>query len=157
MGIEAPREYKGCMGGPAALTTTIPHEISPSAPGAPYSEPYALPDVGWIKTADGGLTPTPSGAAKERMEDMAGPELRWQWDNMIRPLLGTSKLHPPRSALPPGYDHWEFRASTLSFFPARRSRGGRGTKRASTPRRIKAYRQGRKQNWLQRRKRMRGQ
>lgn len=71
-------------------------------PGRPFSEPGALTDVGYVRTAGGGYAPVPSKDAKERIEDNVIQEVMWAIRNNLLPSLGVNEA-PPRV---PG--HWYY-------------------------------------------------
>lgn len=108
-------------GGPMSdkLTVTVdekPMERTVSDPVKPWSEPAAIPDVGWIKTPTG-LVPAPSKDAKERLEDMAIPELMWSLRNNLLPNFGSGDP-PPRSLLPEGAVGWKWSYTKQEWQPA---------------------------------------
>lgn len=83
-----------------------PMERTASLKGAPHSEPGAVTDLGWAKTKTG-VVPVPSKDVKERTEDVMPHELMHFYRNNIKPNFGGG-TKPPRSALPRGYDDWEW-------------------------------------------------
>jgi len=90
-------------------------------PGYPYSEPGAVPDLGFSRTATG-YAPIPSEAAQERMEDMWPAQLAWMLRNNILPtvapwLPGTGR--PPSELLPPDHD-WAFNPFRQEWYPLSR-------------------------------------
>lgn len=90
-----------------AQERTTPH------PDAMHSEPGAIVDVGWAKTAGGGYAPVPSENVKERIEDQIGPEMAWMLRN-----YGPKKTPPPFKP-PPGMS-WKFSYSSLLWEPTLR-------------------------------------
>lgn len=91
-----------------------------SAPGRPHQEVGAVPDTGFVRTPSG-LAPVPSKDAKERMEDMAVPELMWALRNNLIPTLTHGRRgKPSRSMLPSGADDWSWSTSLQEWYPVRR-------------------------------------
>lgn len=106
--------------GNSSLVSNKPLERVASQPGKPYSEPGAITDVGWVAVPGGGLAPVPSKDVKERIEDQLVPEMSWAMRNQLMPnLIQTPK--PPRSALPKGYDRWEWSFKQQAYFPAKKT------------------------------------
>lgn len=94
------------------LEVTIPHV------SMPHSEPSAITDVGWAKTATGGVVPVPSKDVKERIEDNFIPETMWAVRNLLIPNLPFVRPRtPPRDMLPSGADHWEWSRLRQEFVP----------------------------------------
>lgn len=54
----------------------------------------SLPDFNYVRTSSGGLAPVPSRDVKDRIEDMAIPEVMWGWRNNIVPNVDPSALRP---------------------------------------------------------------
>lgn len=109
-GVEAPK----------SLIQEKPMERAPSDPGRPFSEPGAVTDVGYAKTAQGGYAPVPSKDVKERIEDTLIPELLWAIRNNVLPAFGLNEA-PPKVPLPPGYDRWKFHPFKFEYRPVRKN------------------------------------
>lgn len=92
-----------------AQMRTTPH------PDQMHSEPGAITDVGWAKTASGGYAPVPSDDVKQRIEDQLIPELAWALRN-----YGPQKTPPPFKP-PPGMT-WRFSYKTALWEPTLRRR-----------------------------------
>lgn len=90
-------------------------ERTMSLPGSPHSEPGALPDLGWGKTATG-LVPLPSKDAKERIEDVMPHEFAHYWRNNVAPNWGGGTT-PPKEALPKGATRWKWNHFSQEFQP----------------------------------------
>jgi len=90
-------------------------ERTKSLAGNPQSEPGAIPDVGWAKTATG-VVPVPSSDVKNRIEDVMPHE----WSHYIRNNLAPNRgggTKPPKSALPKGAIEWKWSPSDQEFQP----------------------------------------
>lgn len=107
-------EGQGNSSGPGRIANK-PMERTMSLPGAPHSEPGALPDVGWVKTPTG-IIPVPSKDAKERTEDVMPHEWSHYFRNNIAPNWGGGPT-PPKSALPKGATEWEWSYKHQEFQP----------------------------------------
>lgn len=79
----------------AALIQNNPLERVTPNPGSPHSEPGAVTDVGWARTAAGGLMPVPSLDVKERIEDNV-----FQEGAHVLRTIGPSLMHDTRYAPP---------------------------------------------------------
>lgn len=99
------------------MERTAPHAVDS------HSEPGAVTSVGWAKTATG-LAPVPSKDVKERIEDMAIPELMWGVQNNLLPNFGAG-TKPPRNMLPPGGIGWQWSYTKQEWQPIYL---GKGTK-----------------------------
>lgn len=66
-------------------------------PNRPFSEPGAITDVGYVRTAGGGYAPVPSKDAKERIEDDVFQQFMWAVRNNLLPALGVNESPPPVS------------------------------------------------------------
>lgn len=84
-----------------------------SDPNNPHSEPGAVTDVGWARTARGGWAPVPSTDVKTRIEDTAIPQIAWSLRNMVGPNLSAAHASPPFKA-PPGH-RWEYSIPDQSY------------------------------------------
>lgn len=104
------------QGGVPGRINDKPMERVMSAPGAPYSEPGASPDVGWAYTKGGGLAPVPSKDIKERIEDNFFQEAAHFFRNNIIPSMNWSRSKPPVPA-PAGHE-WEWNG--VEYFPVRK-------------------------------------
>lgn len=100
------------FGGP--LVENVPLERIRSDPNNPHSEPGAVTDVGFARTADGGYAPVPSYDVKQRIEDQLIPEIGWAMRNMIGQNVSASRNRPPFAA-PPG-KHWEWRWTDQAYY-----------------------------------------
>lgn len=94
--------------------------VSPAS--TPYTEPGSVSDVGFVRTASGGLAVVPSTDAKARMEDMLLPEVEWFMRNRLNPAAvvrglpapSTRDFPPPASTLRYSRpDDWEWKWSPL--------------------------------------------
>lgn len=84
----------------------------PGAAGQPQSEPGAITDVGYARTATG-WAPIPSKDVKERIEDMNIQEAMWALRNNVLPTLGVNRSPPPFEA--PAGQHWWFNAAKQEY------------------------------------------
>lgn len=94
------------QGNSSPRVTEKPLERTMSLPGAPQSEPGAIPDIGWAKTRTG-VVPVPSADVKQRIED----SMPHEWSHFIRNNLAANwggGTKPPKSALPKGAVDWEW-------------------------------------------------
>lgn len=108
---------------PKSLIQEKAMERAPSDPGRPFSEPGAITDVGYARTAQGGYAPVPSKDVKERIEDTLIPELLWAIRNNVLPAFGFNEA-PPRVPVPAGYDRWKFHPFKMEYRPVRKNRYG---------------------------------
>ena len=100
------------FGGP--LVKNLPLERIRSDPSNPHSEPGAVTDVGWARTARGGYAPVPSSDVKSRIEDAFIPEIGWALRNLAGPnLIGASAGAPPFKA--PAGKKWYFSLIDQSY------------------------------------------
>lgn len=88
-----------------------------------HSEPGAINSLGWAKTPTG-LVPVPSKDVKERIEDMAIPELMWGVQNSLLPNFGAG-TKPPKNMLPDGAIGWQWSYTKQEWQPIY---FGKGTK-----------------------------
>lgn len=58
----------------------------PQNPPFPYAESGSIPDLGFGRTAQGGLTPVPSDQMKQRIEDSTLHEIEWYARNRLNPF-----------------------------------------------------------------------
>lgn len=100
-------------------------ERTGQARDARHSEGASIPSVGWAETSDGGLMPVPSQDIKNRIEDQLIPETVWATKHLLGPNLGRGEA-PPKSALPKGYDKWEWSMKSQAYYPGK-SRGSHST------------------------------
>jgi len=101
-----------------------PLERTKSLPGAPHSEPGAIPDVGWVISSDGALVPVPSKDVKERIEDVMPHEWSHYFRNSVMPNFGGGPK-PPKSALPKGASEWKWDYGSQGYkpsFPGKKSK-----------------------------------
>lgn len=90
-----------------------PQEVTVD-PANPTMEPGSVPEVGYLRTPTG-YAPVPSKDAKERIEDMAIPELLWAYRNNFLPSFGKSRNPPP---IPLPYDwEWDYSISRQEYYP----------------------------------------
>lgn len=83
-----------------------------------YSEPGAVNDLGWVRTAGGGIAPVPSKDAKERTEDNVFQEAAWAIRNNFLPAFkGLPSPDPKTVPLPKGYDRWKWQPALQEFRP----------------------------------------
>lgn len=104
--------------GPAIIEK--PFERTTSMPGNPHSEPGAIPDVGWAKTATG-VVPIPSNDVKQRIEDNMPQEWMHYYRNNISQNFDSGPK-PREADLPKGYDYWKWSIPRQEYQPARRER-----------------------------------
>lgn len=88
-----------------------PLERTKTLPGQPQSEPGAIPDMGWAKTATG-LVPIPSSDVKQRIED----NMPHEWAHFLRNNVAPD-TQPPRSALPRGAHSWKWNQLKMEWQP----------------------------------------
>ncbi len=100
----------GFMPGQGTRVVDQPQLRTTPHPDAMHSEPGAMVDVGWAKTASGGYAPVPSEDVKQRIEDQLIPELAWALRN-----YGPQKQPPPFKP-PPGMK-WKFSYTTGYWQP----------------------------------------
>lgn len=98
----------------------VPLERTGQAPDARYSEGGSVPSVGWAETDDGGLRPVPSTDIKNRIEDQLIPESVWAAQYQIAPNFGKGSP-PPKSALPRGFNAWEWSVKSQAYYPVKKS------------------------------------
>lgn len=92
-----------------------PMERTTSMKGVPHSEPGAITDLGWARTATG-VVPVPSGDVKQRIEDNMPHEWMHYYRNNIKPNFGGG-TKPPKSALPKGATDWEWSFTNQEYQP----------------------------------------
>lgn len=93
------------QGDTRGLITTQPMERTFTNPNAPHQEPGAVGDVGFARTDDG-YVPVPSKDVKERIEDMAIPEMQWSFRNNLIPSYAN---RPPEEWLKdPARNEWRW-------------------------------------------------
>lgn len=85
----------------------------PGVAGQPQSEPGAIADVGYARTATG-WAPVPSQDVKQRIEDNLIQEVLWAIRNNIMPTIGVNRSPPPQSA-PEGYT-WKFNSLKQEYY-----------------------------------------
>lgn len=103
------------FGGPLpGLVIDNAQERVVSDPYNPHSEPGAITDVGWAKTADGGWAPVPSSDVKNRIEDNLIPEIAWAMRNMVGPNISSSMNRPPFKA--PAGKHWQWSWADQAYY-----------------------------------------
>lgn len=79
-------------------------------------EQGTIATVGWGKGPGGRLEPLRSKDFAERAEDDWAAGAMWNLKNRIAPVFDNS-LHPPKSALPKGYDYWSFDIVRQEYVP----------------------------------------
>lgn len=107
------------VGPPMADVNSV--ELKPSVQvtnlkGRPDVEAATSPEVKWFRTKDGGLMPAFSEPISEAMEENPIAKLGWSWRNYITPLWD-KKNRPPKSMLPAGYTHWQWKGT--GYYPAK--------------------------------------
>lgn len=98
-----------------------PMKRNMSAPGAPWAEAGALPDVGYARTSQGGYAPVPGEQVAERMEDNWMASLAWMFRNQMLPSFGFNQTPPP-VGVPPGYDAWIYNPFMQQYTPHKKGR-----------------------------------
>lgn len=106
---------QGDSGASKSRVVSKPMERTVSLKGAPYSEPGAVTDVGWVKTPSG-IVPVPSKDAKERIEDSMPHEWSHFYRNNITPIWGGGPK-PPKEALPKGATGWKWNPIQMEYQP----------------------------------------
>lgn len=93
---------------------------SPSAhePGSPYSEPHAVPDLGYARGPSGGYAPVPSEPVQERIEDNHLAQMAWMFRNQFLPAMGYNRAPPPGVPRSPGHV-WMFNPLTGQYYQMR--------------------------------------
>lgn len=105
-------------------TKVEPVELSASTAGQPSKQAGAVNDWTYARTADGGLTLTPSKDVKELTEDNLVQELLWSLRNQIIPHFSEeARMHRAPSKkefpLPDGYD-WVSEWPYTTWYPKKR-------------------------------------
>jgi len=87
--------------GPTALVDDNPLKRVVSDPGQLHSEPGAITDQGFARTAGGGYAPVMSFDVKQRLEEDVPGMLFWNIRNRLLPTLGSPWFHqsPPNIPL----------------------------------------------------------
>ena len=111
-GEPLPERFGGPL--PSTLVTNAPLERTVSDPSNPHSEPGAVTDVGWARTANGGYAPIPSSDVKQRIEDNWIAETAWAMRNMMGPNISGNWQMPP-FAPPPG-KHWQWSWADQAYY-----------------------------------------
>lgn len=94
---------------PGTLITDKPMERTVSDPLMLHSEPGAVAETSYLRTPDGGLYPSPSKDAKERIEDNMFHEVMHFLRNNVMPLAHTGAYFKPPGGQPPRPGHvWQF-------------------------------------------------
>lgn len=93
-----------------------PQSVTVANPRNTSMEPHAVTDRGFVWTGSG-YAPVPSKDAKERMEDMAIPEIAWSIRNLLLPNLGNKSMEPPAHLIPEGYNSWRWSYSKQEWQP----------------------------------------
>ena len=89
------------QGDSAGLVNDKPLERINSARSSAFSEPAPVTDVGWSRTATGGVALIPSLDVKQRIEDQFVPETMWSIRNQLLPAVQGIMRGSPTSARPP--------------------------------------------------------
>ncbi len=115
---------QGSFPGRHPSVVTLPRQINASASGEPGRAAGAVPDISYIRGADGNLYIAPSPGAKELIEDQLVPEMQWNWRNVAKPLWNREKMRARAPStdqfpLPAGYK-WEWSTSIQGFKPVRK-------------------------------------
>lgn len=93
--------------------------VTPSA-SAPWQEPGAITDQGFVRTPTG-LAPVPSKDAKERIEDNIIQEVMWAIRNNLLPMIAPTRGAP---SAPAGPDkEWRFNPFQFEYQAVPRRRG----------------------------------
>lgn len=116
MAPSSPERFGGPLVADQALQRTA------SDPVNKHSEPGAITDLGWAKTARGGYAPIPSMDVKNRIEDTFVPEMAWSLRNILGPNVSAKEFRPPFKA-PPGH-RWEYSVFDQSYMLI--PQGGKG-------------------------------
>jgi len=99
-----------------AYVVEKPLQTTHSAKGAPFSEVGSIPEVGWTRTATGGLAPVPSADAKQRIEDQVLQEITWSIRNNLMPSIGLG-TKPPKDVWPKGAVNMKFNPTLQHWYP----------------------------------------
>lgn len=95
--------------GPTALVDDSPLKRVISEPGALHSEPGAITDTGFARTAGGGYAPVMSFDVKQRLEEDVPGMLFWNVRNRLLPTLGTPWFHQQAPNItPPEGSAWYY-------------------------------------------------
>jgi len=102
--------------GSTALVDDTPLRRVAAAPEAAWSEPGAITDVGFARTANGGLAPVMSGDVKQRLEEDPVGMLFWNVRNRLMPTLGTPAPVPfPTNPVDIGHEWWGYNPFTQEY------------------------------------------
>lgn len=117
----APPEALSSIAGAVAGTNVQPVEMNASTPGIPSKQAGAVNDWTFTKTADGGLTLTPSKDVKELTEDNFIQEVLWSLRNQVIPHFSPeARAHRQPSLrefpLPKGYV-WDSSWPYTTWYP----------------------------------------
>lgn len=95
--------------GATTLVDDTPLKRVVSDPAGAHSEPGAITDTGFARTAGGGYAPVMSFDVKQRLEEDVPGMLFWNVRNRLLPTLGTPWFHQqPPSFAPPDGDAWYY-------------------------------------------------
>ena len=108
-------------GVPGITVDPQPMQVVRRPPGQMWSEPAAVPDLGFAQTATG-FAPILSRGAQERLEDNIIGQLAWSLRNQVMPTL-MMNYSPPHSARPNHY--WWYNPVMQQYEHVRDSDAGR--------------------------------
>ena len=110
-----------------SYVTPLPMQPTATRPNALHAEPAGVSDIGYVRSHSGGLAVVPSKDAKDRMEDMIGPEIEWYFRNRLNPLVIFKGTPPPSTKdyklpdnLDPRFYKWKWSPIRQEFIPSPR-------------------------------------
>lgn len=118
LGPGLPDLINGSKSGVSSDIQIEPARITSHAPGKPAHEAGHLAGTGFVRNADGSLTPVPSELVTDRIEDKLIPETQWQLENYLGPTgKDGEKYKPSKKYLPKGYKDWRWNAIKFKWEP----------------------------------------
>lgn len=116
-------EGQGSTALPSGLVETEAMRRTAGDPLSLHTEPGAIGDVGYARTASGGYAPVMSYDVKQRLEEDLPGMLLWNLRNRLLPTIGANQS-PPNAPVPSGYDAWIYDPFSQEYRPHKRSRIG---------------------------------